>query len=234
MKLSTAIVEDNDVTRRYLASELTSWGDARENTLTFKAFSSAEEFLFSLEEDAPYDILLLDIELGNMSGIELGYQLRKKGNRARIIYVTGYTDYVESGFELDATQYLVKPVTRERLWAALDKAADNVLPPEACLVVKTEEGLFKIPHKEILYIEAENVYSVVVTGNETYRLRKPLSKITEEAGKDFFQIHRSFTVNLRRVKRISRTEVVTEGDHSLPLRRGLYEELCRAIRGLNL
>ena len=89
------------------------------------AHSSAESFLFHYAEESDYDILLLDIEMGKINGIELARRIRHDNETIQIVFTTGYYDFISEGYEVSALQYLMKPVSYEKLESVLNKAVKN-------------------------------------------------------------------------------------------------------------
>ncbi len=84
------------------------------HTAELLRFPSAEAFLFHYAEDKSCDILLLDVEMGAMNGVELAKRIREENDALQIVFITGYTDYIAEGYDVSALHYLVKPVSREK------------------------------------------------------------------------------------------------------------------------
>lgn len=79
-------------------------------------FSSAEAFLFKYEEDKSFDILLLDIQMKAMDGVELAEKIRENNDGVQIVFITGFTDYFSRGYDLSAFHYLIKPVKKRKVF----------------------------------------------------------------------------------------------------------------------
>ena len=101
------------------------WANLRGFELEIDRFSSAPDF-FADYENGRYDILLLDIEMGAVNGVELARRVRRGDHDAQIIFLTGYTDYIADGYDVEALNYLLKPVDRAKLFGVLDRAADRL------------------------------------------------------------------------------------------------------------
>ena len=82
-------------------------------------FTSAEHFLFSYGREKDFDILLLDIEMGDMDGVTMAKKLRQENHAIQIIFITGYSDYIAEGYEVAALHYLMKPVREENMGSPL-------------------------------------------------------------------------------------------------------------------
>lgn len=226
MKL--VICDDNAADAAYVSNLAESWGREKGIAAELITFSSAEALLFAWEENRDMDVLLLDIEMGGMSGLELAKRLRQRGARMQIIFLTGYMDYIAEGYDVEALHYLLKPVNRERLSRVLDRAAERISVRESMLLLPLPDGAVQLPLYEIRYLEVMRNYTTV-HGNEDYIVKKSLNELAGQLDESFYRIHRSFMVNLRFVRRIAREEVTLKDGTALPLSRKHYEGLNRAL-----
>ncbi len=94
------------------------WANLRGFELEIDRFSSAPDF-FADYENGRYDILLLDIEMGDMNGVTLAKNIRKKSETVQIIFITGYSDYISDGYDVAALHYLMKPLKRAKIFEVL-------------------------------------------------------------------------------------------------------------------
>ncbi len=94
-----AICDDNQADVSYLQALLEKWAESTQTSLKIESYPSAEAFLFQYEEDKSFDLLLLDIEMGRMSGAELARRLRRENRRVQIVFITGYMEYIGEGYE---------------------------------------------------------------------------------------------------------------------------------------
>ena len=117
-----AICDDESAQAALLEGYVTQWAAQRGETVKLCLFPSAEAFLFAWEEEKDWAVLLLDIQMGGLSGMELAKKLRKADSSLPIIFITGVPDYVEEGYEVEALHYLLKPVRPEKLFSSLDRA----------------------------------------------------------------------------------------------------------------
>jgi len=112
MTYHIAICDDSASDIEYVGSAVQKWAEQSDNIIKIDRFSSAEEFLCHYEDDKSYDILLLDIEMKALSGVELAKAVRKDNESVQIIFITGYSDYIAEGYEVSALHYLMKPWIR--------------------------------------------------------------------------------------------------------------------------
>ena len=177
-----AVCDDNAADAAFVVSLIDKWNQENGNERAiFKAeiFHSAEAFLFAYEENQEYDILLLDIEMSGMSGVELAKRLRQMGAGLQIIFITGYMDYISEGYDVEALHYLIKPVTGEKLGEVLDRAMERIKTRERGLVLTLPDGIVRVPLYEIRYIEVQKNY-VTVHAAEDYSMKKTLNELKKE------------------------------------------------------
>ena len=132
MKLKIAICDDEQKQIEYITALVTLWSAKEGHSCEIRAFESAEAFLFEYEDDKAYDILLLDVEMKNITGIELAKRIRKDNNRAEIVFITSHFEFVGEGYEVDALHYLVKPISEDKLSQVLTKAAEKGFAKAQC------------------------------------------------------------------------------------------------------
>lgn len=224
-----AVCDDEQAQVQYINSVLSKWGSLSGHTCEVREFPSAEAFLFAYDIDKAFDILLLDVKMGEMSGIELARRIRQKGSKAEIIFLTSYFEYAGEGYEVDALHYLVKPVPEKKLLEVLEKAAEKLAEEPPYVVITCEGETVKLYEADILYVESFQHYISIHTKGQEYKIKENISAFADRLGPVFFRIHRSYLVSLKYVIRISRTMVILEGGTELPLARGKYDEINRAF-----
>lgn len=223
-----AICDDNQADVIYLSSFLEKWAEKEEKALKIESFPSAEAFLFQYEEEKSFDILLLDIEMGDMNGIELARKIRRENHLVQIIFITGYMEYVAEGYDVEALHYLLKPVTEEKLYGVLDRAAERLKSKEKELCLTLPGSVTRIALCEIRYLEVRRNY-VTIHGAEDYTVKKTLNELEEELDGSFCRTGRSYIVNLHFVKKITRTQVILKDGREIPLSRNCYEKMNQAV-----
>jgi len=228
MKYKIALCDDEAETLQHTSSLVADWAASRQISLDMETFPSAEAFLFQYQEDKSYDILLLDIEMTGMDGVAMAKSVRREDEAVQIIFLTGYSDYILEGFEVAALHYLMKPVNPDKLFSVLDRAVEKLQKNERTLTLELPDELIRVPLYEIRYLEVRQNY-VTVHAKEDYTLKKPLGEFEKELDERFFRTSRSGIVNLASVRRVTRTEVHLDGGDTVPLSRGLYDAINRAI-----
>ena len=181
------------------------------------------------EESAPFDLLILDIQMDGMSGMELAKSLRQRGNRVSILFVTGCEDYLPEGYGVQPVHFLLKPVSRGALAGAL-RTDWNLNHKPKTVTMRFGGRTVSLVLADIRYIESYN-HSIVVhqaDGNRTYLLS--LSELEKQlASKQFCRCHNSYLVNLDYVEEIGRTKLMLRDGSSIPVGRTYYKLLQSAF-----
>ncbi|MCD8381892.1 MAG: LytTR family DNA-binding domain-containing protein [Clostridiales bacterium] len=228
MTYRIAVCDDCGADRQLLDRLLNTWAEERGHTVQTEFFPSAESFLFRWAEQQRFDLLLLDVEMGEMDGVELARQVRRDSELVQIVFITGYSDYIAEGYEVEALHYLLKPVSRDKLFQVLDRAADKLRRNSRCLNLNCYGELLRIPCHRIRYLDVQRNY-VTVHADRDYTVKRSLSDFADELGEDFVRVGRGMILNLSYIRRVTKTEVHLSGGEVLPLPRGAYEPLNRAI-----
>ncbi|MCI8386374.1 MAG: response regulator transcription factor [Acutalibacter sp.] len=148
-----AVCDDEGEQAEALQAAVAAWSRARGIPCNAQAFPSGESLWFAWQGGA-FDILLLDVEMGKTSGIELDKSLRAAGSRAEIVFITSHFEFAGEGYEVDALHYLLKPVSREKLFQVLDKAAARLSQEPPSLVITSGGERVKLYAPDILYVES--------------------------------------------------------------------------------
>lgn len=229
MKLKIAVCDDDALQRGYLSEVAAAWAKRNRHMAEIRQYAEPKAFLFDYSEEKDFDILLLDIEMPEMNGIELAKRIRGESTAAQIIFITGYYEYFGEGFDVSALHYLLKPVDEGKLCPVLDRAAGNLASRQRCILIAGPEFSVKVALADILYAESENVYIVVHAVGGNYRTRMALNSFSKELDETFFKVHRSYVVNLKYIKKITRTDIVMANGDIVPVSRGLYGEVHAAL-----
>ncbi len=229
MKLNFAICDDNITEIEYISKIVGKWARANGNTAAISTFESAESFLFHYADDKSFDILLLDIQMKNMNGVELAKQIRLENDAVQIIFITGFPDFMAEGYEVSALHYLMKPVSEQKLFEVLDKACKRLGKSERTILLKVEGESVCVPVGSIVYIESFAHTVEITTNKEKIKAGLSISDLEAELGEGFIRCHRSYIVGLRYIKRIRQSEVILDNDISIPLSRRLYNKVNQAF-----
>lgn len=227
MSLKIGICDD-DIKQCELVQEIVSqWATINSCNVEVEVFNSGENFIFNHPIN-DFDILLLDIEMGDLNGVELAKEIRTNDDNVQIIFITGYMEYIADGYEVSALHYLMKPLNGDKLLETLDRAVTKLKKNEQHIIIKSNEEVYKILLSDIKYIEVNGNYTTIF-GKNIYKCKRTLSDILKELDDNFFKISRSYVLNLTYISRVSKTQVFLTNGDIIPLPRGRYEALNNQI-----
>lgn len=228
--INIAIIDDEKVQVELLQKYVKSWASKKNIRVITEAFYSAESFDFSWSMNKKYNILLLDIQMPGQNGIELAKRIRKEDNMASIIFITAIPDYIGEGYEVEAINYLIKPIEEKKLYECLDRAVEKIPKEEKTILIDADGEIIRIIQSDILYIEAfsHSIYINTVAGK--YTTRKNISAIEKELDENIFiRCHRSYIVGLRYIKKIGKTELELDNSDLIPISRRQYSQTNMAF-----
>ena len=224
-KIKALIADDEDPLRKYLKAKLAEvWPDL----VICGEARNGREVLGLIEEHQP-DIVFLDIRMPGLTGMEVA---RKIAGACRVVFVTAYDEYAMEAFEKGAVDYLLKPVTRERLEKTVKRLQEQIAAPfqpasqvaeimEQLLTglaerkgpgylrwvrVQHKDGVRLIPVEEVCYFQASDKYTLVVTKGGDSPIRKTVKELVGELDPhQFWQIHRGTVVNASCIAQVGRS-----------------------------
>ena len=152
--MKIAICDDDELCREQILTIVNDYVDQRNRDISVSVYARATALIDAAERFGGYDIYILDIIMPGLNGIQLGVQLRRFDPDGKILYLTSSLDFAYESYQAKAFDYILKPVDRERLFAALDDAIATIANrKEKSLIVKTRENRVKLTMDSILYVE---------------------------------------------------------------------------------
>lgn len=215
--LRTLIVDDEPLARARLRTLLGDFADPAARVDAEAA--NATQAIEALRRQS-FDVALLDINMPGANGLTLAQTLRELPQPPAIIFVTAHAEHAVQAFDLEATDYLTKPVRRERLQQALQKAQRQlrnrtaIVPaaPEEALLIQDRGRTERVPLSEVLYLKAELKYITVRTADKTYILDGSLSELEEKHPDRFLRVHRNALVARHAVRALEKHDDPEEGE----------------------
>lgn len=192
-------------------------------------FHTCRQFL---ETEQHFDILLLDIQMENMGGIQVARALRLRRENTILIFVTALREYASEAFDVSAFHYLLKPVSPEKFCSVFESACGKVRRGESLnggqLFFQTKTRSFTVPRDEILYVESRKRKVEIHTLKENITVYGTMKHMEEQLGEGFSRCHRGYLVNLAYVKEYGAGFVRMQNDETVYLAREKYAEFARA------
>ncbi len=226
------IIIDDDKLSRKVVEEFVNRTDGLN---LINSFENAVSAINVFNEDADIDLIFLDIEMPEMSGIDFLETLK---NPPQIIIISSKDKYALSAFEYDVTDYLLKPITYGRFFKAVDKANERYKQSKIDskgeeIFIKKNSALVRLRYEDILWVEALENYVIFNTFSDKYTIHFTMKAIEQKMPSNkFTRVHRSFIVNTSSIKVIEDNAIVIktkEGNKTIPIGKSYKDKLMGDI-----
>ena len=231
--INCVIVDDEPVARNVLETFVAKIP----NLELVKSCKNAME-AFEVANQQKIDIFFLDINMPDISGLSLAKSINQK---AKIIFTTAYREYAVDGFNLQAVDYLLKPISFDRFLQSIHKYFEGVsfidseikieksVLKNDFIFVRSDRKMIKINFDEIQYVESLSDYIKIHSADKTITTRETISNIeTKLPAKNFLRIHRSYIVNLKKMNSYT-NEFVEIGKNAIPISRTYKENVLKKL-----
>ena len=230
-KYKCLIIDDEPIAIRVVQEHLEQF----DNVECVQGFTNAIDAIDILNKEQ-IDLLFLDINMPSISGIEF---LKSLTNPPKVIFTTAYRNFAVDAFELDAIDYLVKPISFERFLKAINKFLSHSLSQSEeehfennekdYIILKSDKKNYKIKFLNILYIESLDNYIKVKTNDLSIICYERLSGLEENLSSDFIRIHRSYIINLSKIDVFTSAFVVI-GERKFTIGRNYKDEVLKRLK----
>lgn len=218
--MKIAICDDDKAFVNEIDEYLKAYSRERGRELEIFTFSSSDELLKS---DIKFNIAILDVEMPNCSGIELGKSLSEKNRHIVLMYITAYKKYLDEALNLNAARFFEKPIDLKRFYDGLDNIIKRIDNTTIKLFLNKSDCAVRIDAQDIIYVETQSIgqrKTKIVTENETYFSSNKLAFWEEKLIPSIFvRTHKSFIVNLNYVTRYDRNCVALNNKYNAPISR---------------
>lgn len=218
--MEIAIVDDMEQDRRHLAQLLENWGQMQKEQVQLSLFASGESFL---EDDSSYrfSIVLLDLFMEGTCGMEIAREIRRRGNPCQIVFVTSSDAYAIQGYEVDAANYLLKPVDAPSLDQALHHCLARMGSNHATISVVSNRSAISIPLKRIIWIEAQRNALLFHTDGgpiKSYMTIENLLKMLS-GYRQFLLCCKGILVNMDRIAAVGDEDFIMDNNEHVQIRK---------------
>ena len=216
--LRVLVVDDEALARSRLTTLL---GDCRNPAVLVAAQATQAVQAMELLQHQTFDVLLLDIHMPGTDGLQLAKLLGTLPQTPALIFVTAHAEHAVQAFELDAVDYLTKPVRLERLQAALQKAERYLqmrgatraeVQQQDVIIIQDRNRTERLPLSEVIYFKAELKYITVRTAVRSYILDGALNELEEKYAERFLRIHRNALIAKRAARALEKHHDPEEGE----------------------
>lgn len=222
-----AICDDEQTVCALLQEHVSQYMQQADEPFQIKCFSNALQLLHA---PAPFDILLLDIQMPGINGVEFARIFRETHSHTALIFITGLQEYVFDAFEVNAIDYICKPIDVDRLQRALARAVQSVhMSVPKHLLVQTMNTCRSVAIDTIYYCEVINRKIYLHTQNGVVDYYGKLAELATQLDSRFVQCHRSYLVNLDYLAQYESGRVTLKNGETLPVSRLRHHEFMSAI-----
>lgn len=225
--ITIAIVEDETIFRVLVKKNLEEIIRNVPLSFTLKEYSSGVDFL---QEGRTFDIVFMDIEMPDMSGLETAEKYREYCSGGILIFLTAYEEYIKQGYKVNAFRYLGKHDDMEDFSEAVMSALLILQEKRKVRMQLVNGGEIYLSLEDIVYVEAQARLIMVHTKSEILPVRGKISELTDELeSQGFYLIHRSYLVNMKYVRSCIANEVMLSTMESIPLSERRYNQFKTSL-----
>ncbi|AZK46078.1 LytR/AlgR family response regulator transcription factor [Paenibacillus lentus] len=206
MGIKVAICDDEPVMAQAIEDLMLEYAPSLFEIDTFYSPSR----LIDLLEDNTYDLFILDIEFPNQSGIEIAEAIRTNNVTCPIIFLTSFKEYMEKVFKVNTFDYILKPVTKDKLYPALTRAIKYLDVDDSKFTFTFNKVFYSLSYREIIYFEKNKRRVLIHTPSGLYETILQTKELVSKVHDHFVQVHTSFIVNVRYVKQISNDAIIVK------------------------
>lgn len=222
--MKIAVCDDEKQWLEEVCPMLEAWGRRRDVRLSLFCYTNGDDLLDAHKREC-MDLIILDVVMPLLNGIETAKELRRRDTSVPIIFLTSAREFAVESYEVKAFSYLLKPLDDEKLESVLNDFLKTFLLEKHSFTAQTAEGFCKIPVADVCYLEAQNKRVLVyLADGRTVEIRERFSECREIFSEDngFYCCHRSYIVNLNHVEEFSKAGLVTSGHATVPISRNKY------------
>lgn len=225
-----AVCDDSLEELSRISSLLEDYRRERDSSITYEAFHSALELLEMMKERR-FDILLLDILMPGLSGMDAAKEIRLTDHDIPIIFLTSSREFAVESYRVGAEDYIIKPARKDEVFPALDKQRTRFSQEEAFLTLRTGSGIMKLLFSQIVYVEVTNrTIQFILVNGEVREAYGYLSDYEDKLLSDpcFFKPHRSYLINLRYITELDKKGLATTVGKTVPVARDAFVKVKAA------
>lgn len=231
--MNCIIIDDDKLSRKILEGYIQKTAGIN----LVGSFSNAPEAIRFLKRKSDIEVIFLDIEMPEMSGIDF---LKSVVDPPQIVMISSKGKYALDAFDFDVADFLLKPFTYNRFTRAIEKVMNriqrhslNLANKKNEIFIKKNSTLVKLRYDEILYIEALENYVVFNTYNEKFTVHSTMKALVTKLPGMFIRVHRSYIINLNAINEIDDNVIIirtNEGDITIPIGKAYREDLLNTLQ----
>lgn len=229
-----AVCEDQKEEMELLQELLQQWQRERKKVLRIKSFQNAADLLDVARKER-FTLYLLDVMMPGINGMDAAREIRSFDTSAEIVFLTSFSSFAYESYGVKALDYLLKPISAELLFPILDRLSREEEKLQEGLTLKTKATIIRVPFSQLVYLEVINrcLYFNLADGS-VFEVAGQLKDYEDIllSRPEFMRPHRSYIVNMLRVKVFSADGIYTFTGKNLPVSRRVYSQLKKDYMNL--
>ncbi len=230
MKMKITILEDSMIEAEQLKNGIRKYGQQYDWDIEIDEYKSGEDYFANNSDNHSIQssAFFLDIQMGQMDGIDVAKQLRASGYKGIIVFLTAFREYVFRGYEVRALNYLLKPLKESTLFLCLDEIAKELT--NNTYIYRNKQEIVSIPYTDILTFSSRLHYVDILTvSGKCYEQMSSLNKIIVHLPSEFIRTHRSYIVNMAHIYRITSGTLELSNHLTTQISRSYSKDVIRAF-----
>ena len=230
MKMKITVLEDSRIEAERLRNGIQKYGQKYDWDIAIDEYNSGEDYFLQNPDSQSIQAsaFFLDIQMGEINGIEVAKRLRALGYKGIIVFLTAFREYVFRGYEVRAMNYLLKPVKENTLFLCLDEIVKEL--SDHAYIYRNKKEIVSIPYADILTFSSRLHYVDILTANgQCYEQMSTLNKIINHLPNEFVRTHRSYIVNMAHIRRITSGTIELSNRLTIQIARSYSKEVISAF-----
>lgn len=219
--MKIAIVENEVLHAEHLQTLLQQWSQEHQTILDIAVFSGSEAFLDS--QANVFDLVFLDIKMSGLDGVTAAQQLREQKFEGQIVFLTAFSEYVFEGYDVQALNYLLKPVTYDKIAKCLDYVARRLRDDH--YTFRNHGSVVQIPYSQIICFFSANHYTQIITTEGTFNQLESIRNIFSRLPDRFHICHRTAIVNIEHIAMLKGRELILSNKTVVPVSHTYLQEI---------
>jgi len=230
--MNIAICEDDPADAANIYAMLERYMGQHGYTSELSVFASGEELLASFSLGL-YDVIFLDIYMGDMNGIDTAKNIRKIDPTCALIFITSSRDHSLESYSVRGSAYVLKPIEEDAMHSALFTCREIFLRNARYIEIRVDRADIKIPLIKLYFIEIYRNTALFHTASGEYKTRMTLDEAEQQTGgKPFYRCHQSYLINTNHVRKLDGNDVVMQNGARVPIRKNGRDEMRRDLAAL--
>lgn len=228
--INIVLVDDEQIQLDFMETLIKKMTEKQNLVVQIDQYKNGESFLFALDEHPNWDLAFLDVEMEELSGMDVAHVIREKAPHMSVVFATAYAEYAVDGYKVQALDYLLKPIKETDIERVLNRYLHLKPQQEKIVILEIDSEFQRVPMNDIICIEASGREVTITLKNDILKIKKSLTEMTDLLDESqFIKTHRSYLVNLQHVTQLLKVDVELDNGDLIPLSRRLAKDVQGAF-----